>query len=128
MPDGPVLQVADSPTDLAVHRISSPLPEPSCDRIVKGDECCDATHTAFPEVVLASANQGKANALASILLENREPIHVPAPSVPPSYQCANEFSFLFGNQECPRRFGAEESLDVIEPIGSARMLATALHP
>jgi hypothetical protein len=63
-----------------------------------------------------------------MLVTNCKPVHVPSPPVPGGDQSADDLAVLLGHQEGGRRLWTDELHDIIEAIGSTRMLAPSLRP
>jgi hypothetical protein len=121
------LQIADSPTDLTLPRITSGLPEPSRDLILEGDKRGHATRAALAQIVLTGSGQREPNALPPISVADGESVHVPSPAIPSGNQGADYLPVPLSDQEGSGRLG-DQALDVIEAVGRARVLTASLRP
>jgi hypothetical protein len=78
-------------------------------------------------VLLAGADECYADALAVLVGENREPIHVSSPAVPGGDQCAYDLAVAISDQQVSGCF-REQSLYVLQLVGGARVSAASLTP
>lgn len=121
------LQIADSPADLLVAWVAGGLPEPSCDLILEGNQCSYAMGATLAQVVLTGSGQRQPDALPPMPIADGEPIHVPSPPIPGGDQGPDYLPVPLGHQEGSRGIG-DQTLDVIEAVGRARVLASSLRP
>jgi hypothetical protein len=121
------LQVAHATTDLPIRGITSGLPEGAGVLVLEGDESRHPAHAAAMQVLLPRPRQREPDALAPMLLGHREPVHVAAPPIPRGDQGTDNFIVANGDQESGWRI-FDEPLNIIKPIGRARVLTPLLRP
>jgi len=121
------LQVADAATDLAVLRVAGRLPECRRYLVLVPDEGGDPASPLAAQMLLAGSNERQADASTAILDANCQSIHVSPPAVPRGDQRTEDRAVTVSDEQAPRLVG-EESLHILDSIGSARVLAARLPP
>ncbi len=121
------LHVAHTAAYLSVPRVARGLPESRRNLVLVPDQGGDAVAALPAQVLLAGAHEGQTDTAAAVLAEHCEPVHVPPPAIPRSYQHAHEPVTDIGNKQAPGRL-AEQSVDILDPVGGGCVRAARPLP
>lgn len=121
------LQVPHPSADLLIGRVAGSIPKPARRLVFEGDQRGHPTGSAPPKVVLSRSRQRKANALPTMPIVDREPIHVSSPSVPARDQGPEDLPITLGHQQGSGGV-VNQALDMVETVSRACMLASSLLP
>ena len=78
-------------------------------------------------MLLAGQHERRADPPSPMLDANRQPVHVPSPTVPCGDQRTHDHTAGIGNEQAPRRL-SEQPLQILESVGGARPLAASFSP